>query len=129
MIAYEFTGRRTYTLAELRTLDPSRQAQALRAAEAYAGGSYATLDELAEGLQVAMEQDEVELEHYAIRRAGDADACYEMWVVATDNGLVFPVGSEDATAVHCAQSHFWSVDDGDAEAVELAAALDEIVPF
>jgi hypothetical protein len=130
MSEYAFGPARTVTIAELRGLDRERQLQALFALGSYVGTSWWDVDACAKELVGRYGVDEsFSLDLHEITRAGESEPRFEMWVVFVDNGVVFPFGSSDATSVHCAQSHFWSVDDGDSDAVALARALDQIVPF
>ena len=125
--AYVFSKPITVPLQEVDALDDVAQQQFLIGAAAYSGESY---DDVPTCIPKLIEQfEEGELERYAIHRAGEAAPVYEMWVFNSDNGVVFPVGSPEPTAVHCTQSHFWSVDDNDKIAIALAEQLEENVPF
>lgn len=131
MNKYVFGKGEEVTFRELRALGPVHRQQAIAAIEAYVGGSYNDIDDCMAGLrkQLGMDPEEFGLTLYTITREGDAEPSFEMWTVATDNGLVFPIGEDQGTAVHCAQSNFWSVDDDDKEAIALAEALNAVVPF
>ncbi|MBK7397111.1 MAG: hypothetical protein IPJ34_12605 [Myxococcales bacterium] len=74
-------------------------------------------------------EEELELEHYDITQEGDDKPSYEMWVYLGEHGIVFEVGSEEPTSVHCVEGHFWSVGDDDLVGVMLAKALDHASPF
>jgi hypothetical protein len=131
MDSYQFGVVETCTLAQVRRGDPMRQHQVQQALEAYAGASYADLDAAITALATSgtLDEDAFTVDFYAITRGGEDAPAFAMCVVFSDNGVVYPVGSSEPTAVHCAQSNFWSVDDDDADAVALAEALNEVVPF
>ena len=130
-VTYRFSASTPVTLAALREADPIRQAQVRQVIEAYTSDRYVDFEASVRALRDKHQVGETfELELYEITPPGAEAPSHVMWVLFSDNGMIFPLGSPEATAVHCVQGHFWSVDDDDLAAVELAAALDELdAPF
>jgi len=122
---YSFSNSRELTAAQLRKLEPFAQAQIILGAHSYSGETFDDFEKVLAWL----EEGGAGLEHRYIKRDDDKKPRYEMWIFASDNGMVFPVGSDEPTSVHCAQSHFWSVDDDDEDAIAMAESLNESVPF
>jgi hypothetical protein len=130
-MAYRFGPPETTTFAAIRGMSPTRQQQVLTTLQIRNGSHFPTMDACAVALPEEFDQDEesLTLERYDITREGDTKPAYEMWVYWSEHGIVFEHGSDVATAVHCVQCNFWSVDDEDSSAIALAEALNEDAPF
>ena len=126
--AFVFATPAAFTVPELAALDERAQFQIMQTIAQLRGVACATLDECVRAIRDELHVDdaEVAIERYPICRTGEAAASYELWLYQGEHGLVFAVGAWDATAVHCVQRHFWSVDDDDGDAVALAAALCDV---
>jgi hypothetical protein len=122
---FVFAAPTGFTVPELATLDERAQYQVMQTIERLRGVACASLDDCVRAIRDELHVDdaEVAIERYPIGRTGEAPS-YELWLYQGEHGLVFAVDAWDATAVHCVQRHFWSVDDEDGDAVALAAALD-----
>jgi hypothetical protein len=119
------------TFAEIRKLNAVGQRQILETLQIRNGSLFPDIETCARALREEFDVDDenLELDHYTITREGEVQPSHEMWVYFGEHGLVFELGAEYATPIHCVQSHFWSVDDEDVAATELAEALNETVPF
>ena len=121
----------TFTLAQLAVLDLVRQSQVVQLFEARTGAFYAHFAACAAAVResLALEDDsDFRMDLYSITRLGDDEPSFEMWVCPLEHGMVFPTRSDEPTGVHCVLGHFRSADPDDADASELARALN-VVPF
>lgn len=125
--SYRIARAESLTFAQARSAGPTRQAQILASLAIRRGAYLHDLDSfaatLADDFEVA--EDELVLERLTFERDGDAAPTYEMWTYFGEHGVVCEADSDIATPVHCVQQHFWSTDPDDADAVALAADLDQ----
>jgi hypothetical protein len=131
VVRYHFRKARSWTLSALRESDPIARTQVVRTLEIRNGDSFDDFEECAAAVPRLFDVDEdaLGLDHYVISLEGEPQPSYEMWVYLDEHGLVFEMGSEVPTPVHCVQGHFWSVDDEDRVAAMLAKALERGAPF
>lgn len=71
-------------------------------------------------------ENDLVLDRYEITPPGATKPSHEMWVYMEEHGVVFELGKESPTPIHCVQRHFWSTDEDDAEAVALAELLNDV---
>ena len=125
-LTFRFADPERTTFAGVRKMSKVRQAQVLSTLQIRNGSVFRSMDAAAKALPAEFETDEtLQLERYDIVPEGQTKPAYEMWIYGEEHGIVFEVGGK-ATPVHCVQRGFWSTDDDDEQAVNLAEALDEI---
>jgi hypothetical protein len=129
-VTYAFSGPIEYVLAQLLALDGVHQCQVLAGVHSFLGEDHtdvpAAIAAIAKRGGAAV--DDIAIWRYEI--SADGVVAFEMWTFGGgDDGLVFARGEREPIPVHCSQGHFWSVDDGDADAIALADALEGVAPF